>query len=53
MARVLGELEVQKRLSEKQQKEINLVHEKMLQLEVENSKLIELDQSLSNSLHQQ
>lgn len=50
MARVLGELEVQKRAMDKQREEISLMREQVAVLEVEKSILIESNQSLSKSL---
>lgn len=49
---MLGELEVQKRLVEKQQEEINVMQGKMSKLKVDNLKLNESIHSLLNSLHQ-
>ena len=50
MARVLGELEVQKRAMDKQKEEIALMREQVAVLEVEKSILTESNQSLSKSL---
>lgn len=52
MARVLGGLEVQKGVIEKQQKEFTLAHEETTKLKVENLELPKSIEGLSKSLNQ-